>query len=199
MVNNKEIWDDTYHLVDLFESRLGIFNSELKLKLQNEYESNIAVYELLHNRDHILLRCQLFRLVKECQQKTPENYEKLVTYVLDMDLPRFSTCIFNIPSDLYPVYPSFHHNQVIEIAKLVQPYYTNKLDLDFLALELKVDFYANWSNLLSLSEEKSETYWINKVLNLIIREPNDDKRVTISNVIRRKYPNIDKYLSSRGA
>lgn len=202
MENDKvysRVWDDTYHLIDVFQSRLGILDNQLKVKLLDEYESHKTTYELLHNRDHIILRCQLFRLAKECKQKTPENYEELVTHVLGMGLPTFSTDIMNIPMNLYPVYPSFHHNQIIEMAKLVQPYYTESLDLDFIALDLKINFYANWSNLLALSEEKSEVYWINKILGLITREPDNDKRVTISNVIRRKYPHIDEYLSSRGA
>lgn len=198
-----EIWEETYHLVDMFESRLGILGHELKLKLQKEYETNISVYELLHNRNHILLRCQLFRLAKECKQKTPENYEELIREILydnfKVSFSKFGVQIKDMPEKLYPVYPSYHHDQIIEIAKSIQPYYTDKTDFSYLGLCLKIDFYADWHNILSLSVEKSENYWINKALNLVAIEPDKDKRVTISNVIRRKYPNIDKYLSSRGA
>lgn len=195
-------FEDAYY-VDMFESRLGILNNDLKLKLQKEYESNKAVYELLHHRNHVLLRCQLFRLAKECKQKTPENYETLVREILydnlNISFSKLGVQINDMPKNLYPVYPSYHHDQIIEIAKSIQPYYTDKTDFSYLNLCLKVDFYANWHNLLSLSEKESETYWINKALNLVAIEPDKDKRLTISNVIRRKYPNIDKYLSSRGA
>lgn len=202
---------EAYNMCLLFESRLGILKSQLLNKLEKEYNKNSSVYELLHNKpNHFLLCCQLFRLCHKCNQLTPENFEKLINEVIYGEVKYtkekrisefYDSMLFRIRNEpnLFPKYPTYHISMLLEALELVRGYYTNGcIDRNSYQLFLNIDFFGRWEELIKLDEDKSELYWLNKLLYLIEIEPNSDNKVTISNILRRKYPKLEEYFTSRG-
>lgn len=193
---------EAYNLCLLFQSRLGILENKLLYALEDEFEKNKSIYELLHHKNQILLSCQLFRLAKKCKQKTPENFEKLIKEVLYTttlntitSLSDFSENLLQLDSDLFPKYPVENHEKIIEIYNRIVGYYSVKPDKTYVELLLKINFYGNWKDLLESSEKNSDLYWVDRILELVYLEPNNDNRVTILNIIKRNCPRIEEYIN----
>lgn len=195
---------EAYNLCLLFQSRLGILQNKLLSELKDEFEKNQSVYELMHHENQVLLSCQLFRLAKKCKQETPENFEALKTEVFyrnngiggSLYLTDFSEEVLKLNPNLYPKYPVENHQKVLDIYYKISGYYTNKVQKSYVELSLKVNFYGNWKELLELSEKASDSYWVDRVLELVYLETNKDNQVTMLNIIKRNCPRIEEYLNS---
>lgn len=186
--------------VDTVESLLGILNEQLYKKVVKELEDNYSVYNLQHNRNDILLMLQTYRLVKECECKTPQNlpqfHEEIKKLIGDLDPLDINEYLLNLPLDRYPVLPKDHINTILEAYEKVKPYYTHhqprKVDIWY---QLVLNFYSDWKNLLSIKDDSiAQEHWLNEMLILVEIEENTQARNTILNVLQRNYPPLEEYL-----
>lgn len=195
--------ENTINFVESVESLLGILDNNLLQKVEKEYSENISVYNLKHHRDDALLKLQVVRLIKDCDCKTPENkprlYDELKHIVGGIDPLCITQYLCNIPKDRYPVLPEEHINTILEAYDSIKPYYTGAKDTTKLDIwyQLVLNFYSNWESILNINSDKlAQEHWLNEMLILVEIEDDPQSRNTILNVLRRKYPPLERYLES---
>lgn len=185
--------------VDNVESLLGILDEQLFKLIIKEYSDNKSVYELKHNRDGILLMIQTYRLVKQCECKTPQNlpqfYGEIKRIMGSIDPLGVTKFLLNIPKDRYPILPEDHINTILEAYEKVKPYYTSEHKREDIGYQLIINFYSNWKTLLSIKEDSiAQEYWLNEMLLLAEIEDDSQAKTTILNVLQRNYPPLEAYL-----
>lgn len=194
--------EKAYKICLLFQSYLGILSNELLEKLNDEYETYNSVYNLEHNKDQILLTCRLFRLAKNCCQRTPENYPDLMKQVLPDNVLHDNFWLYagiknkiGQTPQLYPKLPVDSINAILELYNNLIPYYPKELvkEPEDIELDIVISFLGQWPNMLELSEENANRFWASHVQSLIDR---GDKENSIAryNIAIRKFPNMEYYL-----
>lgn len=181
---------DVISFCNRIESYMGILGKDLTKKVTKDYNKYFDVYSLIHHSNAGLIKIRALGLIQKCKCLTPDNINDLLTISIGkIEFPK---------EELYPVLPIDNIDSVMEAFDLIKGYYSDRRLLDEysrreILLNLKLDFYADWHKMVNMSEDESIKFWVDKIKALINIEPNSQNRVTMKNVIIRRFPNLEAY------